>query len=52
MKKLKIELKIGASFAIFVLFFGIALVEAIKNNNWIESVLFVILGIIFLRVWD
>jgi len=34
--------------AVFIIFFGIALIEALKNHNWIESLLFVILGIVFL----
>jgi len=43
MKKIKFE-----NFAVFIIFFGIALIEALKNHNWIESLLFLILGIIFL----
>jgi hypothetical protein len=35
--------------AIFILFFGIALIEAFRNNNWIEAILFFALGII--SVW-
>lgn len=34
--------------AIFILFFGIALTEAFQNNNWIEAILFLALGIISL----
>lgn len=37
------------NFAVFILFFGIALIEAIRNNNWIEGILFFALGIISLR---
>lgn len=32
--------------AIFILFFGIALIEAIKKQNWLEAALFLALGII------
>ncbi len=42
--------KIGANFAVFVLFFGIALIEAFKNQNWLEAALFVLLGLMFLWV--
>jgi hypothetical protein len=40
--------KIGANFAIFVIFFGIALIEAIQKHNWLEAVLFAALGVMFL----
>ena len=30
---------------VFILFFGIALIEAIQKQNWLEAVLFVGLGI-------
>ena len=46
------KLKIGPNFTIFLLFFGIALVEAIKNQAWLESILFIILGLMFLRAGD
>lgn len=46
------KLKIGANFTIFLIFFGIALIEAIQKHNWLEALLFVILGIIFLRAED
>jgi hypothetical protein len=35
--------------AVFVLFFGIALIEAIKKQNWLEAALFLALGII--SIW-
>ncbi len=34
--------------AVFILFFGIALIEAFRNKNWIEAVLFFALGLISL----
>jgi hypothetical protein len=34
--------------AVFLLFFGIALVEAIKKQNWLEAALFLALGIVSL----
>jgi hypothetical protein len=34
--------------AVFILFFGIALIEAIKKGNWLEALLFLALGIISL----
>jgi hypothetical protein len=34
--------------AVFVLFFGIALIEAFQNRNWLEATLFLALGILSL----
>jgi hypothetical protein len=42
------DFKIGTNFAVFVLFFGIALIEAFQKQNWLEAVLFVLLGIVFI----
>ncbi len=30
--------------AVFIIFFGIALIEALQKNNWIEAALFLALG--------
>jgi hypothetical protein len=35
-------------FAIFVLFFGLALIEALQQHHWLEAALFVSLGALFL----
>ncbi len=40
MKKLKLT-----SFAVFIVFFGIALIEAFQKQNWLEALLFFALGI-------
>lgn len=34
--------------AVFALFFGLALVEALRNQNWIEAALFLALGVLSL----
>ncbi|MEK6844416.1 MAG: hypothetical protein AABX83_03235 [Nanoarchaeota archaeon] len=39
-----------ANFAVFIIFFGIALIEALQNNNWIEALLFFALGLLSLWV--
>lgn len=39
MKKVKL-----VNLAIFLLFFGIALIEAVQKNNWLEAALFMALG--------
>lgn len=35
--------------AVFIIFFGIALIEALQKGNWIEAGLFLTLGVLFLR---
>lgn len=34
--------------AVFIIFFGIALIEAFQKQNWLEAVLFLALGLISL----
>jgi hypothetical protein len=34
--------------AVFIIFFGIALIEAFRNQNWLEASLFLALGVISL----
>ena len=34
--------------AVFIIFFGIALIEALQKQNWIEASLFLALGILSL----
>ena len=34
--------------AVFVIFFGIALIEALEKQNWLEAGLFLALGVISL----
>jgi len=38
------KFKLGQNFAVFVLFFGIALIEAFRNGNRAEALLFLALG--------
>ncbi|HEY4515862.1 MAG TPA: hypothetical protein VJH67_01590 [Candidatus Paceibacterota bacterium] len=37
------------NFAVFIIFFGIALIEAFQKHNWIEALLFLALGVISFR---
>ena len=39
--------KIGPNIAIFILFFGIALIEALEKQNWLGAALFIALGALF-----
>jgi len=34
--------------AVFIIFFGIALIEAFQKQNWLEAVLFLALGLLSL----
>lgn len=36
------------NFAVFILFFGIALIEAFQKQNWLEAALFLALGVLSL----
>jgi hypothetical protein len=42
-------MKFGPNVAIFILFFGVALVEAFQSQNWLLAALFLLLGAMFLR---
>ncbi len=42
-------MNMGHNTAVFILFFGIALVEAFQSQNWLLAVLFLLLGFMFLR---
>lgn len=42
------RLNLSTNIIIFLLFFGVALLEAIKEGNWIKSVLWAAVGIVFL----
>ena len=41
-------MRFGTNVAVFVLFFGIALVEALQAKNWLLAGLFIVVGIVFL----
>jgi len=34
--------------AVFIIFFGIALIEALQKGNWLEAILFLALGCVSL----
>ncbi|MCR4313082.1 MAG: hypothetical protein NUV58_02445 [Candidatus Roizmanbacteria bacterium] len=42
-------MNMGQNITVFILFFGIALVEAFQSRNWLLATLFVLLGVMFLR---
>jgi hypothetical protein len=42
------SIKLGANFAIFALFFGVATLEALQTRNWIKAAFWLAIGIVFL----
>jgi hypothetical protein len=40
------KFKFNAGITIFILFFGLALIEAIEKHNWLEASLFLLLGVV------
>lgn len=42
------KLELGSSFVIFVLFFGVATLEAFQTRNWLKAAFWLVIGIVFL----
>ncbi len=42
------KIKLGSNFAVFILFFGVAMLEAFQTHNWIKSIFWLAIGIVFL----
>ena len=42
------KIKLGTNFAIFLLFFGVAALEAIQTQNWLKAAFWLAIGIVFL----
>jgi hypothetical protein len=47
-KMLHMKKPTSMNFAVFVIFFGIALIEAVQKGNWLEAGLFAALGLLSL----
>jgi hypothetical protein len=41
-------IRLGANFAVFVLFFGVATLEALQTKNWLKAAFWLLIGIAFL----
>jgi cell division protein FtsW (lipid II flippase) len=41
------QIKLGAGFIIFLLFFGVALLEAINTRNWMMVIFWAAIGLLF-----
>jgi hypothetical protein len=42
------RIRLGTNFAVFVLFFGIATLEAFQTRNWLKAALWLAIGTAFL----
>ena len=42
------RIKLGANFVVFMLFFGVATLEAFQTRSWLRVVLWLAIGIVFL----
>ena len=42
------KLKFSTNFTVFILFFGLSLLDAFQNENWALSIFWLIIGIAFL----
>jgi len=42
------RLKFGTNFTVFLLFFGISMLETFQTRNWIKAAFWLAIGIVFL----
>lgn len=42
------NIKIGTGFTIFILFFGMAAIEAFQSFNWLKAIFWFVIGLVFL----
>ncbi len=42
------NIRFGANFTIFLLFFGVATLEAVQTSNWLKVAFWLAIGIVFL----
>lgn len=42
------RIRLGTNFAVFVLFFGVATLEALQTRNWLKALFWVAISIVFL----
>jgi len=40
---------LGPNVAVFVLFFGVALLDALRSQDWLRAAFWVAIGLVFLR---
>lgn len=42
------NLKLGTNFAIFIIFFGVAALDAVQTQNWLRVAFWIAIGAVFL----
>lgn len=42
------RLELGSNFAVFLLFFGVAALEAFQTRNWLKAAFWLAIGVVFL----
>jgi len=42
------KVNLSTNFTVFLLFFGIALLEAFQTRNWLKAAFWVVIGLVFL----
>jgi len=42
------KIRLSTNFTVFVLFFGVALLEAFQTRNWLKAIFWVAISIVFL----
>ncbi len=42
------KIKLGTNVTVFLLFFGVAMLEAFQTRNWIKSIFWLAIGVVFL----
>ena len=42
------KIKLGTNFTVFLLFFGIAALEAFQTQNWLNAFVWLAIGMVFL----
>jgi hypothetical protein len=43
------RLRIGTNVTVFLLFFGIALLDALRSHDWLRAAFWLAIGLVFLR---
>jgi len=42
------ELRLGTNVAVFLLFFGVSVLEAFQTRNWLKALFWLAIGVVFL----
>jgi hypothetical protein len=42
------KIRLGTNFTVFVLFFGVATLEALQTRNWLKAAFWLAIGLVFL----